>query len=403
MLGKVLGLGKLSKLEFTALVARLGTERGNFINPQIDSVTMTIVAENQQLNLHRMYETFLELPRRDRQLFIDEVVLGAVDAGPEALVRDWDSVRSILLPVIRDAGYLACAALELAQFVGDRPTPEIAHRELAPGLFAALVINDAQHIRMVTQDMLAQWDVRFDTAFEIALMTLEDASHAPFQLIVPGFWAAPWNDSFTAARLLLPHLMQHLCASQLVAIPDRNTLLVADSADPNAFENLVGAISQSEDPNTITRRIFQLDGATLREIAPPQTAVGAMFTQMLLADKLKAYEQEKLMHSEAHPYATEILIRLKSWTDGNQTFTTAVWTQGVEGGLLPAADFVLFQEWNDKLGPNGAGKLWPVPWSHVIAEPALVTTTTRPLPRWKCLAFPSRVWLEQHTQPLGTF
>ncbi|MEO8704316.1 MAG: hypothetical protein ABI867_29955 [Kofleriaceae bacterium] len=402
MLGKVLGLGKPSGAEFTSLVASLGTERGYFVDPQIDPAAMTIVAANARLSLQPMYEVFLELPRKDRQRFIDEVVLGALDSSQEEVPEpDWDSVRSMLLPVIRDAGYLACAALEIAQLAGDDPAPEIAYRELAPGLFTTLVIDDANHMSLVTQDMLAHWDVRFDIAFEIALAKLEGVSDAPFQQIAPGLWAAPWSDSYTAARLLLPDLVHRLCASPLVAIPDRNTLLVADPAAPNAFETLMGAISQADDPYPITRRIFQLEGETLREIAPPHTDAGAAFARMFLDEKLEAYEREKTMHREACPYAEEVLISLKGLARGDDTFTTAVWTQHVEHGLLPPADFVLFQEWKDELGPQGAGKTWPVPWSRVVTEPSLVTATTRPLPRWKCLAFPSRVWLEQHSQPLG--
>lgn len=181
MLGKVLGLGNLSGPEFTALVAKLGSERGYLVDPQIDPAAMTIVAANGRLSLQRMYEVFLEQPRKDRQRFIDEVVLGALESAQnEEPPPDWDSVRSLLLPVIRDAGYLACAALEIAQIAGDEPAPQIAYRELAPGLFTTLVIDAPNQMSMVTQDMLAHWDVRFDTAFEIALSKLEGVSDAPF-------------------------------------------------------------------------------------------------------------------------------------------------------------------------------------------------------------------------------
>ena len=46
-------------------------------------------------------------------------------------------------------------------------------------------------------------------------------------------------------------------AAPVVAIPDRNTLLVADPAVPDAFENLVAAISEADDPKPIARRVVR--------------------------------------------------------------------------------------------------------------------------------------------------
>jgi hypothetical protein len=273
-----------------------------------------------------------------------------------------------------------------------RQEPRIAHRAIAPGLFATLVIDLPDQMFVVTEDMLAAWHVRFDVAYEIAVARLEAASDAPFQELVPGLWAAPWSDSYAAARLLLPDLIQEVCASPLIAIPDRNTLLVADPAVPESFDNLVAAISQSEDPKPITRRVFRLEGESLHEIVPPATAAGAVLSRMILDDKLEAYEREKETHAAVLPDANEVLIRLKAYERTDETmFTTAAWTQGVEHGLLPPADIVTFVE--------GAGNVWPVAWSHVVAEPSLVAPADRPLPRGS-VQFPSPAWLAQHSEPI---
>lgn len=57
----------------------------------------------------------------------------------DAVLADWDLARTLLLPTVRDGGHLACALLEIVEITGKEP--RIAHRAIAPGLFATLVID----------------------------------------------------------------------------------------------------------------------------------------------------------------------------------------------------------------------------------------------------------------------
>lgn len=99
---KLFGIGDLDGAAFTKLVAKLGVEMGRFSDPEVKPEEMTIKDASGMLDLHNVYNGFLNLPRKERETFIRTVILAPMPDVPQT----WDEVKVMLLPVVRDGAYL---------------------------------------------------------------------------------------------------------------------------------------------------------------------------------------------------------------------------------------------------------------------------------------------------------
>ena len=97
-----------------------------------------------------------------------------------------------------------------------------------PGLYETAAIDSPTKMLAVTEDQLATRGITLDELLDTARMNLREISQDPFTEVAPGIWAAPWQDSYDAARLALPEVLQRVCTDPLVAAPTRDLLFVAD-------------------------------------------------------------------------------------------------------------------------------------------------------------------------------
>jgi len=191
-------------------------------------------------------------------------------------VRTWEDARRILMPTARSVSFVGQMQADLDFHSGD----SLPCFDVADGLYGTLVLDLPTQMAHVTDSMLADWGVRFETAFETALTRLEGMSVEPFDRLGECVWAAPWRDHYAAARVLLPEVVQRVCPSPYVAVPDRDNLIVGSG--PAGFEQLVLMIANCQAQEVITRNIYQLVDATLVEIEPPDTPIGLLYEELLM-------------------------------------------------------------------------------------------------------------------------
>lgn len=392
---KLFGIGALDGAAFTRLVAKLGVESGRFVAPNVDAEAMRIRTANEQMALGNRHHMFLQVPRRQRLRFIQEIVLAAQPDAP----KSWADVKATLVPVVRDAGYLAITPLHARTAMGETEgkATTIASRPLATNIFETLVIDTPVQMVLVTEDRLVEWGVSLEEALDAAKDNLRRQSQAPFHRRAPGLWAAPWTDSYAAARVLLPDVLQRVCSDPLVAIPSRDALFVGDARQPGVLAALLEGIELTHENSRylITPRIYHLDGKTLRDYTPGtdvDAELRAKYERLLVQHAISVYNQERELHEELDDddiYAALLAYEL----DTGEVITRATWTKGVEA-RLPPAQAIVFVELADE-SPDPLG-MWLVPWDVVAAEPGMLTPTDSPLPRWKTGEFPSREWLENH-------
>lgn len=397
MWSKIFGIGDLDAAKFTQLVARIGVQSGRLEDPKVDPENLRIADKNGTMHLGNMYGAFKQMPRRKRLAYINEVVLAPLPDIPDT----WEQIKPMLVPVVRDGAYLTFAPLQAAIAI-QKETPAIARRLLAPGIFETLVVDTPTKMLVVSEDRLADWNVTFADALDVAYGNLRRASQDEFTPLMPGLWIAPWSDSYAAARVMLPEILQRVCTDPIIAIPNRDTLLVADPSLPAAFALLVVALEKAvEDQHyAITRQIYQLENKTLRVYTPPADTpeeILAIHHRLLVEEKVMGYGREQELHKQYGTEAFYAKLMAYESKDG-EIITRATWTKGVDEGYLPPAEAIQFVELDENI--TKAVRMWEVPWSAVIAEPGLLTPTNAPLPRWKTGEFPSVAWLDEHGKKL---
>ncbi len=392
MFSKLFGIGALDGPAFTRLVVKMGRERGLWTDPTVDEAAMSIREGGRTMMLGNLHQVFLEVPRRERHAFIEARVLASVNSP--AAPASYADAKDLLLPTVRSTGYVALVPLMVEG--GDEP--RIAGNLLAPGLHTSLVVDGEVSMSIVSENQLETWEVSFEEAFTHALSRLRTGSLDPFTVIAPGVWIGPWTDSYAAARILLPDLLHRVCIDPYVMVPNRETLVLADPRDPDAFDKLVSLlVEMHEQPYAISRRIFQLEGTTLREAVPPATAkLTAKYRELVLMEAAMDYgeEAERMNRRDVDVYYAALKV---FELPGGEFMTRAVWTKGSEGALLPPVEEVLFVELEDD-APE-AKAVHSVPWASVV-EAGLLTPTDNILPRWRTGTFPGPDWLERHAAKL---
>lgn len=341
MLRKWFGVGALEPRKFVDLVVELGVEKGVWTNPNVDYDAMTVVEGKDVTNLRNIYAMFLRVPRRERLAYLENAI--SIRRETENAPQTWEDVRPLLRPVLREGGYLLNT--ELGMRVRDpEMVTRLAYRDFAPGLFATLAIDFPHAMMLASQDHLTTWGVDFETALDAAISNLRAASQDPFEPIRPGVWVAPWTDSYTAARLVLPEVLQRVCTDPLVCAPTRDFLFVADNT-PGGFDALVELLLSekvAEAPYSLTSRIYQLENKTLRRAEPPRDSQRIVdYERMCILQDQASYAEESQLRAALEPEAFYAQLMVFQLPDGSLR-SRAVWPRGADPSYLPPAQAIFF-------------------------------------------------------------
>jgi len=136
-----------------------------------------------------------------------------------------------LVPKVRPRfEYEACALRS------GRPAP--AFRPLAGSFAQSLVVDLPDQELDVGSAELAAWNVDFDRLLQKARSNLlARGGEEGFRQLGPGRYRSTWQDNLDGSRVLLPGILQRLelAGDPVVLLPDRDTLLVVGSDDPQGL------------------------------------------------------------------------------------------------------------------------------------------------------------------------
>jgi hypothetical protein len=398
---KFIGVGKLSPDRFAALVARVGRDIGLLESPTIDMESFAIRDGSRRINLTNIYRGFLATPRRERL----EMIRNAIHI-PDELPATWDEVADNVLPNIRDGGYLRITGLHLQAHAAAHPESSaswLARRELADGLYAGLAVDLPHSMALVSEEQLATWNIEIDEALDRAVLNLQRKSDEPFEEVGPGLWMDRWNDSYSASRILLPHLLHRLCTDPVVCVPNRDTLLVCDPSSEVGLAGLVLILERlaEEESYTITRRLYQLEGIELRPFElPADNPAASSYRYLAIAELCELYRQEKEILDQRGDEDLFIASVMVTETEDGELTTRAVWTRDVPTLLTPV-DIVGLVDLDDD-DPDEEPTLWEADW-ETLESAGLIAREPSPLPRWRVSPeFPDAAWLAANARPLGS-
>jgi len=244
------------------------------------------------------------------------------------------------------------------------PGPEF--RPLAGILAVSLVLDLPDREVDVDAAQLVAWDVDFDRLMQRARSNLLARSgEEGFQQEGPGRYRSIWQDNLDGSRMLLPGVLKSLPlrGDPVVLLPNRDTLLVVGSEDPEGLDwALRGALEfLNEDPRSLNGcplrlRNYQWEPFQPRE-APP--LLGRIHKRRLHTE----YGHQKALLDRRHG-AQGKAITLAPFqvekTAAGQIRSFTVWSPAMGEAWLPEADQVRLA-W--QLGPE-RGRAW-VPWARV--------------------------------------
>lgn len=355
-------------------------------DPAQRSLTST---EGKVIFVDNLFADFVHASRWRRPAVIRSVVAAFRDTGGSEPTLE--EALPNLVPRVRDRLFLEL----LPTFAPGIDVPSIPITE---HFALSLAIDSAETVRDVTRADLERWGRTFDELLPVAKHRLAEASEPlRFVEVAPGVLRSAWNDVYDASRIAVPGLFRALGVRgrPVVTLPNRNSLLVAGSDDPEALLALVeltGQILETE-PRPQTGRPLVLAGLEWEAFVTEEPRVRAALEQRAAIDRARDQSEQKAA-LEAHFEKTgrDCFVATASLVqrDDGSLFSYCVWVDGVTDALLPRTDLVVFG-----YGPEDAKSFFRVPLDAVLELlPHRMTAQGSYPERWRTTTFPSSDELE---------
>lgn len=302
---------------------------------------------------------------------------------------DFEDVKPDLLPVIRSRAQLEFHAMR-AEVEGNEQY-RWPYQVFGEHFGVAIVYDLPRAMRPVQQTALDAWGITFYEALEIAK---ENLRAIPSTFIGPtkddGVYLSDTRDSYDAARLLLPELIQqfHILGDPVAMMPTRGSLLVLGSEDVKRLVGIVkGADRALGSPLYISGIALHYNGEEwVPWLPPPSHPAHIGFRGLQIRTWQHEYsEQEDLLDTL---YAKDgESVDLAPYTgvqhpDG-RPFSCTIWGPDDNSSLLPKTDLVLFGQGSEEM-PRASE------WDRVVQQAGeLVEALDVYPPRYRVCGFPS--------------
>ncbi len=299
------------------------------------------------INLANVYQEYCRAEAANRAGLLKRFLQSCVASRSYELPEDFSDVHPDLLPVVRSRFYLESAILQSKVRGGDGfDMPQLV---IGEHLALSLVYDLPTAMRSISQKDLEAWDVSFYEAVESARQNLEQMGEIKFAVLDGRVYASASGDNYDASRLVLLDLIRRfeVHGEHVAMVPNRDTLIVTGSDDPEGLEIMVKIAKDSFDkPRPISTIALRLEGDEWAPWLPAEDAPQfADFHELKLRTIGAEYNDQKELLDAVHEKSGEELFvasfsALQNKETGRVT-SYSVWSEGVEC-LLPETDAVLF-------------------------------------------------------------
>ena len=390
----VVGIGEMSPAAFAAHYIDVGVEAGVLIAPRLDEDRFVVVDGDTEHDLAPLYERYLAMPARSRRYFLLRAMRGGA-LTPHPVERPYAEVASRLLPRVRSAAFLECSLLDDAN--RGRP-PQHIYAPLSGDLHVCVVVDGDDTMTAVTHMMLAHWDMSFEELRTQALRNLAAKDAEPLGMLSPGLWMGPWEDSYAASRIMMLDALR-VCDAPIVAVPNRDTILVADRHNDAALGAMVSLIeSVSDQPYPVSKRLYRLVGDTLFDWTLPSThSASSRHRRLCMGERVRHYgDQAWLLQEAVGPDWYVATAEMDENSDGTLS-SRALWTEGVRA-LLPEVDRLHLLT---AMADGTSSRLMVAEFGDVCDLDGVLVKTDNLLPRWRTARFPTDQELRAIAMPVA--
>ncbi|MFO0692210.1 MAG: hypothetical protein U0230_01510 [Polyangiales bacterium] len=341
-------------------------------------------SDGKVIFLDNLFAEFVHTSRWNRPGAIRSIASGFELSGVEEPTLE--EALPNLVPRVRDRLFVEL----LPTFA---PGIDVPWSPLTDHFALSLAIDMPEAVRDVTQSDLDRWGKTFDELLPVAKHRLAQASDPlRFVEVARGVLRSAWNDVYDASRVAVPGLFRSLGVrgKPVVTMPNRNSLLVAGSDDPEALLALIALTGDvlEREPRPQTGRPLILDGLEWVPFEPTEPRVSAAVERRTAIDRARDQAEQKAALEAAFAktgrdcfVATATLVQ----KDDGRLESYCVWVEGVDDALLPHTDVVVFGMGGDK--PES---FFRVPFEVVLELlPHRMTAQGSYPERWHTTTFPS--------------
>ncbi|WP_017776868.1 hypothetical protein [Paraburkholderia kururiensis] len=331
------------------------------------------------INLQNMYHEYLAVQRKERDEVLRRQTTGMMQ---HYLPADFGEAGPRLRPVIRSATERGMAYLQVA---GNSARRDIAFRPLCENMEVGIAYDGEFNILRLTEAKLAEWNVTFDEAYDIAVDNLRLQSAKPFMALRDGVFASQFGDHYDASRLLLTDLLhrQPISGAPVVMVPNRTVLLLTGDRNEAGLQLMVEIAGEERTkPRALPSLMLRWDGQSWQRFVPAglESRLRELRVQELAAD----YQDQSAHLNENHKRdGVDIFVAQYMVLQGQtgELRTACGWTEGIHA-LLPVTDTVALHR-------PSAEQCAFVPWSELMQTCGHLMTPTEHLPaRYEVQGFP---------------
>lgn len=356
--------GKPSIKKFAnLLIKRIETNHGKTFVYDKESGSIVEAGEDIRLNLSNVYADYCELPKEDRDEFLDGVAK-LIGTPPEDLPQDFSVARPHLRPKIWTRAMVENMALRQRAEGGNQI--DLPLTPLGEHLVATVVFDGDHSMRTLNHSDLENWDVSFAEAMEIAKQNLSESTMA-WGKAGDSLVFSSTGDNYDSSRILLMDQIggMELPGDPIAIVPNRDTLAVAGLDDPNAVEMLLTMHQktyQEEGRSLSPLPLRYQDGHWIDWVPPTNHRLRPLYDSSHNLFLTELYGEQRALMEEIQQFDPEVPFLASVMTlqkhESEPPVTMTVWSLGVDS-LLPKTQLITFFD-GDEVVASGE-------WGYVVS------------------------------------
>ncbi len=361
-----------------------------------------VVGKDHTFYLNNAFDEYMAADPDQRQQILERY--SRLREEPD-IAKTLEEARAHLVPRVRERFYYE--SLRLAVEMEGHKLPGFAFKPLADHFVVELAYDLPEQTMQVHQGQLDEWGTTLEDGLLLSLDLLRANTPAPMKPVRPGLYASSWGDSYAPSRILLPEFIAAypVEGEPVVAIPNRDLLLLAGSHDAEALEEMARRVHQAiRQPRFMTgQTLIFSEGSWSLFLPDPEHPAHLDLHTLHQHSMAGFYEEQKTLMNSLHEktgidvfVASLELVRNK---ESNRVRSYCVWSDGIDT-MLPESDDVMFVRMDAAGNVDKENPPVSVPWTAVRDRFSLLMSPIECYPpRWRVRECPVPAELQEFRKP----
>lgn len=359
-----------------------------------DDFALTIPPD-RKIYLGNAYDEYQAAPKDVRHQVVEHYAFGVFVSPEELTPETFEEAAPNLRPVVR--GRMYPEYMRMQAEIDEDPYIDVPSRPVGGHFVEMLAYDMPNRILYLPTSQFEEWGVTVDEAFEAARENIRAIGGA-FEGAEGHIYVGAWDDSYAASRVMVPEMILKLRVQgrPIVALPNREFLIVTGSSDHAAMQQMGKMIAEAEnEPRFESGVVLSLEDDGWRPFLPPESSEAYdILHRHQVASLWRDYDEQKRLLDDLHEKrGTDVHVATFAAHEDRVTHelsTVAVWSEGVEA-LLPRAEKIGFTAGD----PEDPSVLGTAPWKRVREVCGDLMELTNYWPdRWRVDQFPTQQQLD---------